>query len=661
MVSSKKKLIQPRKIRLEASTDCQLQCRSCPTASGEVGKKLGVGFLKFSDFKYIVDKNPWISTIELSNWGEIFLNNELIEILKYAYTHNVSLHASNGTNLNTVDYDVLEALVKYRFRTITCSIDGASQETYSIYRVKGNFQKVIENIKTINKFKAQYNSPYPKLHWQFIAFGHNEHEISKARRMAVDLNMTFNLKLSWEDLYTDSFSPIVNRELIRKETGLGVADRDEFREKFGKEYILRNCCLELWTNPQINYDGRVLGCSVNYWDEYGNALKDGLTECLNNEKINYAREMLMGKRESKMGIPCTQCKFYKRIKKNKDWFTNEDIEEGYNKNRRFIMLENKMIGYKFTNQLPGILAAVKRLLRTGNSILQRGSAAVNRFFSAFLPFRAKSGTRLTSGVYPLRIPLPPDEEKGWKPYPIFRGFTTGLRNLSCHVSVLIQYHCPHLPHMHNEEELLLLLSGEVDLILPDSQNPDVNQRRCLKPGQFVYYPSSFAHTLQTTSEAPANYIMFKWHTESEKNDSALAFGHFTMLDPVEDTEVHDGFCTRLVFEGSTAYLQRLQCHTSTLTPGAGYAPHIDAYSVAIIILEGEVETLGERVGPHSVIFYAAGELHGMHNPGSQIARYIVFEFHGSKAKLVKRLLNLSISLFVKLTDLRRWKRKLKLN
>ena len=128
-----------------------------------------------------------------------------------------------------------------------------------------------------------------------------------------------------------------------------------------------------------------------------------------------------------------------------------------------------------------------------------------------------------------------------------------------------------------------------------------------------------------------------------------------------DTAVHDGFCTRLVFEGSTAYLQRLQCHTSTLTPGAGYAPHIDAYSVAIIILEGEVETLGERVGPHSVIFYAAGELHGMHNPGSQIARYIVFEFHGSKAKLVKRLLNLSISLFVKLTDLRRWKRKLKLN
>ncbi|MDR4498429.1 MAG: radical SAM protein [Candidatus Scalindua sp.] len=553
MVTSKRKLILPRKIRLEASTDCQLKCQSCPTASGEVGKRLGVGFLKFSDFKNIVDKNPWISHIELSNWGEIFLNKELIKIIKYAYTHNVALHANNGTNLNTVDYDVLEALVKYKFRTLTCSIDGASQETYSIYRVKGNFQKVIENIKTINKFKAQYNSPYPILHWQFIAFGHNEHEIGKARRMAVDLNMTFNLKLSWDDLYTESFSPIKNRELIRKETGLGVANRDEFREKFGKEYILRNCCLELWINPQINYDGRVLGCSVNYWDAYGNALKDGLKECLNNEKINYARDMLMGKRESKMGVPCTQCKFYKRMKENKEWFTNEEIEEGYNKNRRFTMRENRMLDHKLTHQLSRILAVVKRRLRRGILILQKGSGGANRFFSVFLPSRAKSSTLLTSGVYPLRIPLPPDEKNGWKPYPLFRGFTTGLRNLSCHASALIQHHCPHPPHMHNEEELLLLLSGEVDLILPDSQNPDGNKRRCLKPGQFTYYPSFFAHTLQTTSEAPANYIMFKWHADSKKNDSALAFGLFTMFNPVEDSEVKDGFCPRLVFEGSTAY------------------------------------------------------------------------------------------------------------
>lgn len=283
----------------------------------------------------------------------------------------------------------------------------------------------------------------------------------------------------------------------------------------------------------------------------------------------------------------------------------------------------------------------------------------NPNLSAIETVRAKSSSQLTSRIYPLRIPLPPDKEKGWKPYPIFRGFTRGLQNLSCHVSVLIPGHCPHPPHRHKEEELLLLLSGEVDLILPVEQSPNGNHRRHLKSGQFVYYPSHFAHTLQTTSETPANYLMFKWHADSGKNDSALAFGQFTMCDHMKVSEVKIGFCSRLVFEGSTAYLRKLQCHTSTLTPEAGYDLHIDDYEVAIIILEGEVETLGECVGPHSVIFYAAGEPHGMRNPGGAIAKYVVFEFHWRKLVKISNLRYLARSLFVELINPRRWKRKLK--
>ena len=148
-----RRIIQPRAIRLEASTVCQLRCPSCPTASGEVGQTLGSGFLKFSDFKKIVDDNPWVSQIELSNWGEIFLNRELVQIIRYAYERNVALKATNGVNLNSVSEETLEALIKYRFRGISCSIDGASQQTYSQYRRNGNFQKVIDNIKIINKFK----------------------------------------------------------------------------------------------------------------------------------------------------------------------------------------------------------------------------------------------------------------------------------------------------------------------------------------------------------------------------------------------------------------------------------------------------------------------------------------------------------------------------
>jgi MoaA/NifB/PqqE/SkfB family radical SAM enzyme len=79
---------------------------------------------------------------------------------------------------------------------MSCSIDGASNETYQLYRVKGNFDTVIENVRKINRFKQQQHSDYPQLTWQFVVFGHNEHEIPVARRLASDLGMKFSPKLS---------------------------------------------------------------------------------------------------------------------------------------------------------------------------------------------------------------------------------------------------------------------------------------------------------------------------------------------------------------------------------------------------------------------------------------------------------------------------------
>jgi hypothetical protein len=79
----------------------------------------------------------------------------------------------------------------------------------------------------------------------------------------------------------------------------------------------------------------------------------------------------------------------------------------------------------------------------------------------------------------------------------------------------------------------------------------------------------------------------------------------------------------------------LHCHVSTLAPGAGYAPHIDAHDAVIVVLEGEVQALGERARPFDLIFCAAGEPHGMHNPGPATARYVVFEFHGGTNAFVE--------------------------
>lgn len=606
-----KKLIRPHTIRLEASTVCQLRCPCCPTATGEVGQTLGSGFLKFSDFRNVVDNNPWVYEIELSNWGEIFLNRELIQIIRYAYKCNVALKASNGVNLNNVSEETLEALVKYHFRDITFSIDGASQQSYSQYRRNGNFQKVIDNIKVINKFKRKYRSLYPVLRWQFVIFGHNEHEICQARAMAKELDMQFSPKLSWESLYSDIFSPIRDAELVRKETGLGVATREEYWNTFNCLYAVENCCLSLWNQPQINYDGRLLGCSINYWDDFGNVFEEGLTACLNNERINYVRDMLMGQHAIAEGTPCLRCKVYKKRKDNDYWIKSEDITGGYATRRTYIMLENKIMDVRLTKLACFILKILRQLKKRDFKNLF-GSKKIN------------------SGVYSLKIPLPLDKNRAWQPFYIFNGVTAGMGEFSCHASTLIPGHCPHTPHMHQEEELLLLLSGEVDIILPDATDQGGKVRRRLKAGEFVYYPRNFAHTLQTAGESAANYLMFKWHTHRQDKVAGLEFGCFDMSPSGVDQEIVDGFRSHRIFTGHTAYLSKLECHFSALTSKSGYDPHVDNYDVVIIVLEGQVETLGQRVSPCDVIFYAAGEPHGMHNPGEAVAKYLVFEFHPLK-------------------------------
>ncbi len=294
-------------------------------------------------------------------------------------------------------------------------------------------------------------------------------------------------------------------------------------------------------------------------------------------------------------------------------------------------------------------------------LMLEGSAPtdINRIVRAPAASDAGPGAELTSRIHPLRLPLASDEKRGWRPYPLFHGYTAELDNLTCHVSALSPGRTPHPPHRHEEEELLLVLAGEVDLILGVSKAPEETQRFRFRAGDFTFYPAWFAHTLETVGDVPANYLMFKWRNRGVSSDRPpLAHGRFSAMGFATEAGSGPGFRTHLLFEGPTAHLRRLHAHLSRLEPGAGYKPHIDAYDVALVVLEGVIETLGGRAGPHDIVFYRSGEPHGMHNPGCVPARYIVFEFLGRGRPPHVTNHQRFAAFFAKVTDPARWKRKL---
>lgn len=244
---------------------------------------------------------------------------------------------------------------------------------------------------------------------------------------------------------------------------------------------------------------------------------------------------------------------------------------------------------------------------------------------------------LTSRIIPLDLPLPMERGTDWKPHFLFGGRPANMDHITCHVSYLTYGKSPHTPHRHPEEEILFVLKGEVDLILPADGSLGVEKRRRLTEGEFVYYPNDFPHSLETVSKEPANYLMIKWSNTRRKRKPQVPFQHFGNIFSEEGTIVSQGFSIKKLFEGSSSYLSKIHSHASQLSHGAGYEAHSDDHDVVILIRRGEVETLGKRIGPNGVIYYLAGEEHGMFNPGKEPAQYIVFSFHGIRKNRLNQL------------------------
>lgn len=296
----------PKKVRIDASTKCQLDCERCYMRMDKEGVENGcrLGNLKFDDFKKFIDENDFES-IELSNHGEVFLNPELDKIIEYATTKGIALSMDNGVNLNYLSDKMAEILVKCGVKRVYVSIDGASQETYKIYRKNGDFNKVIENIKKINFYKQKYNSKYPVMYYKFIVFGHNEHEIEQAKIL------------------------VKNPQKVIEQTGMPSVELPPHKllEEYEQGLLDWYYCAFLWEEPQINWDGKVLGCCSLFTDDFGgNAFTEGFLTAMNNPKIIYAKNMVINNAPENPEIPCSHCYMYQDMKEHNKWLKSPKIK-----------------------------------------------------------------------------------------------------------------------------------------------------------------------------------------------------------------------------------------------------------------------------------------------------------------------------------------------
>jgi len=89
---------------------------------------------------------------------------------------------------------------------------------------------------------------------------------------------------------------------------------------------------------------------------------------------------------------------------------------------------------------------------------------------------------------------------------------------------------------------------------------------------------------------------------------------------------------RSIVDTVTATLSKLEMHETTIPAGgAPHAPHRHVHEEMIVVRSGTVETLlgtkKDTIGPGGVAFFASNELHGLRNPGTVPATYLVITMY----------------------------------
>jgi mannose-6-phosphate isomerase-like protein (cupin superfamily) len=266
-----------------------------------------------------------------------------------------------------------------------------------------------------------------------------------------------------------------------------------------------------------------------------------------------------------------------------------------------------------TGKRPPVVAVLGAPISTPNDVVH--------------PPKARQFAPLCNQFYELDVP--PAAPNPFQSISHFKGATPVSAFIESHTSVLAPQACPHPLHWHDEEELLVVISGEASLHIADDAQGSNLRIELLLPGDFIYYPSFLHHTIKNPGSSPLEYTMFKWRnnapkTNFDRSPRELIFRNGNELATVQTSKR----INRKLFEIQTHWLQKLHSHLSVLAPTIGYQAHADEHDVAIVLVSGSVHTLGTTITGPAVLFHPAGELHGLQSVGRQAARYVVFEFHG---------------------------------
>lgn len=287
----------PQWYYIDVGNICNLKCPYCPTGNGKIPVS-DKGMMSREAFDCILRKiETHAKFVSLFNWGEPFLNKNLLYMICALQERGIDTHLDSNLSLRDFSADEAEQIVRSGLFSLFASIDGISQESYERYRVGGNAQRALENLRRLVEARERLQSATPGLLWAFYLNRFNEHEVERARALAKEIGVEIWFKLlSCPEEFQTSYVKTDPNIFVPPASmrPLHPHQVNRFLPEFALHPALPPICRQPFTVGVINWDGEVFPCCVVSGKQFslGNLLEQELEEIWNGPQVVSCRKFL---------------------------------------------------------------------------------------------------------------------------------------------------------------------------------------------------------------------------------------------------------------------------------------------------------------------------------------------------------------------------------
>lgn len=296
---------------LDLHNSCNLRCRMCHFGfRGD--KPKDPYFMGLGDFKRLAG-NVFAHTSELalSPCTEPMFHNDFLGLLKVVGQYGIP-NFWLMTNASLLTEDIARELIRMKASRLLISLDSHKKEVYEGIKVGSDFERVVNNIKMLDRLKKESGVGYPEINFNCLLMRSNVEHVEEYLEFVKNIGGTkvgfFHVIVFKDALQMRGESLFHHKELAnrylekipKKAAELGI-EIERLPEKFtvGRTALQREQaaqkCRYPWYMAVVDCRGNLRPCEFWFGQEpFGNLVTTSCAKIWNNGKYRQLRKDLLG-------------------------------------------------------------------------------------------------------------------------------------------------------------------------------------------------------------------------------------------------------------------------------------------------------------------------------------------------------------------------------